>query len=144
MVELRSLGTLAITVRDRVRVEGIPQGTRVVGEAAECRWEGDRVRAVQQGSAGSDWLTIDGDVGVIDARMVLRTDDDALIFVRYGGRARYSGGEPVGFVTAPTFETADPRYHWLNSVQAIGVGRRVGFDLVYDLYEVLDGTGPAT
>ena len=137
MVELAALGELTITVRERVRVEGLPHGSRVVGEAAECRWIGDRVRAVQQGSAGSDWLTV-GATGVcaIDARMALRTEDDAVIFMRYGGRARMVDGVPVGLIIAPTFETADDRYLWLNVVQAVGIGWRVGADLVYDLYEV--------
>lgn len=140
MAELVPLGELRVTVRERIRVDGVPTGSRVVGEAGECRWTGERVRAVQQGAAGSDWLTVGADgVCAIDARMAFRTDDDAVIFMRYGGRARMVEGIPVGLVIAPTFETADPGYRWLNAVQAVGVGRRVGFDLVYDLYEVAGG-----
>jgi hypothetical protein len=39
-------------------------------------------------------------------------------------------------VTAPTFETNDDRYRWLNHVQAVAKGRRIGPDLVYELYAV--------
>ncbi|MHC1560773.1 DUF3237 domain-containing protein [Actinomycetospora sp. C-140] len=138
MLESRPLGTLTITVRERLVEDGLPAGRRVLGEVGECVWDGERVRARQQGHAGHDWMTVapDGTCHV-DARMAFRTDDDAVIFMRYGGRARLADGVPVDLVVAPTFETADPRYAWLNTVQAVGLGRRVGFDLVYDLSEVV-------
>jgi hypothetical protein len=69
----------------------------------------------------------------VDARMSIATDDGAQIYVQYGGViaiapadfARMAAGETLHaaemyFVTAPTFQTADPRYAWLNQVQAIG------------------------
>jgi hypothetical protein len=37
---------------------------------------------------------------------------------------------------APTFETDDERYAWLNGVQAIGQGRSDGDDIVYEMFEV--------
>ena len=37
---------------------------------------------------------------------------------------------------APTFETDDERYAWLNSIQAIGQGRTEGEDIVYEMFEV--------
>lgn len=132
------LGRLTVTVRERVRVDGVPLGARVVGEADECRWEGDRVRAVQQGRAGSDWLTIGaGGVCAIDARMTFRTEDGAVIFMRYGDRVRLVDAVPTDLVAAPTFETAAPRYAWLNTVQAVAIGRRDGSDLAYDMFEVV-------
>jgi hypothetical protein len=69
----------------------------------------------------------------VDARMSIATEDGAQIFVEYGGViviapadfARMASGETLGaaemyFVTAPTFQTSDNRYGWLNRVQAIG------------------------
>ena len=41
-------------------------------------------------------------------------------------------------VTAPTFQTGDERYAWLNKIQAVGAGY-LGEDgvLTYSLYEVV-------
>jgi hypothetical protein len=82
----------------------------------------------------ADWLrAMPGGSLRVDARMSIRTDDGADIFVQYGGViaiapadfARMAAGETLGaadmyFVTAPVFQAADPRYAWLNQVQAIG------------------------
>jgi hypothetical protein len=37
---------------------------------------------------------------------------------------------------APTFETGDERYAWLNSIQAVGKGTLDGSAVHYDWYEV--------
>ena len=58
-----------------------------------------------------------------------RIDEALTIFHSDSGRvadfARRAAGETLGaeemyFVTAPVFQTADSRYAWLNTVQAIG------------------------
>ncbi len=61
----------------------------------------------------------------MDARLLLATDDGALILMRYRRAIAYSA-EGASVVTAPTFETNDERYAWLNSVQAVAKGERVG------------------
>ena len=68
-------------------------------------------------------------------RFTLKTDDGAFIFVEYQGR----GDMTTGLIaTAPTFQTGDERYAWLNSVQAVAAGQLNGEtgELVYELYEV--------
>ncbi|MFN0313762.1 MAG: DUF3237 domain-containing protein [Burkholderiales bacterium] len=69
----------------------------------------------------------------LDVRATLRTDDGALIYLSYNGIIQHSAesadklakGELLTtkdipyFITAPTFQTASPKYAWLNSVQAI-------------------------
>lgn len=81
-----------------------------------------------------DWMRImPGGSFRIDARMVLRTDDGALIYISYGGVVsvsqdnfmRMAGGGTLTsadmyFVTTPTFQTAHAKYAWLNHVQAVG------------------------
>ena len=37
---------------------------------------------------------------------------------------------------SPLFETGDPRYAWLNTIQAVGKGEFVGSNLHYEWYEV--------
>lgn len=136
-VELRALGTLTIRVDEQLRMPGGPFGTRIVGTAAYCRWEGERVIAHGVLTPATDWVLIDGEGnGNLDARMTLETEDGALICLRYQGRISYRGDAGAHVVVAPTFETNDPRYAWLNWVQAVGKGQRQGHDLVYELYEV--------
>lgn len=136
-IELVSLGTLRITVSDQFHSDGVPGGSRLVGEASACRWEGERVRASQRGRSTADWVLIDDRGGVsVDARLLLETDDGALICMRYTGRGARPPATPKPIVTAPTFETGDPRYAWLNTVQAVGKGSRDGDTLIYELYEV--------
>jgi uncharacterized protein DUF3237 len=91
---------------------------------------------------------------VVDARIVLKTDDDAIIHMSYGGRivippellpevrdpqrrhlidpSRYY------FRTNPVFETGAPKYAWLNDVVAIGTGRlKAGRSVAYEIYQVM-------
>ena len=40
--------------------------------------------------------------------------------------------------SAPLFEVGDPRYAWLNRIQAVGIGGRTGEALVvYEIYALL-------
>ncbi len=52
----------------------------------------------------------------------IQTTDGAVVLIRYSGRLQFvPGQESVAFI-APVFETGDPRYQWLNYVQAAGKG----------------------
>jgi Protein of unknown function (DUF3237) len=83
-------------------------------------------------------------------RLVLKTTDDALIGMTYGGLrhgspdviARLEQGEAVDpadyyFRIAPFFETAAPPYTWLNNVVAIRFRYRRADGVVYSIFEVL-------
>lgn len=134
-IELEPLGTLTVTIARQTTIASSPQGGRLVGEAGSCHWEGDRVRADQLGTSAGDWVRFHADRSVtVDARILLRTDDGAVIAMRYGGKADRPPGEGGIVWTTPTFETDDPRYAWLNSIQAVGRGVRDGASLVYELY----------
>lgn len=76
--------------------------------------------------------------GILDVRYCVETHDGALIYVQYAGRVDVANG--VGSAPAycaPTFETGDPRYAWLNKVQAVAKGT-IADDLVltYEVYEL--------
>jgi hypothetical protein len=135
-LSLVPLATLRITILRQTRVDGIPAGSRLVGEAATCELDGERVQASQAGTS-SDWLTLhaDGSVGV-DARLLLATPSGASLTITYRGKgaALPVTGAPVFIV--PTFETDDPGLAWLNTIQAVGKGIRDGASLVYELYEL--------
>jgi hypothetical protein len=135
-LELVALATLRITIQRQTRVDGIPAGARLVGEAAECVLDGERVHATQAGTS-SDWLTLHADGSVsVDARLLLATPSGATLTMTYRGKgaALPVTGTPVFIV--PTFETDDPALLWMNTIQAVGKGVRDGSSLVYELYEL--------
>ena len=85
-----------------------------------------------------------------NVRMVLKTDDDALIYmhytgVRYGSPAvmeRIAAGETVDpseyyLRNTPYFETASEKYDWLNRIVSVGVGRRMPDHAAYDVFQIL-------
>jgi hypothetical protein len=85
----------------------------------------------------------------IDVRLTLKTDDGALIYVRYNGAVRHTEAsrdqdivtsDDSYFIIAPTFRTSDPRFAWLNNVQAIGklVQRKRGDGgfIKYDIFAI--------
>jgi hypothetical protein len=70
-------------------------------------------------------------------RITLLTDDGALVYVRYDGRADLSGGAgSAPIYVAPRFETGDERYAWLNRLQAVGKGAVEGSLIRYAWFEV--------
>lgn len=135
-LQLRPLATLRITIARQTRIDDLPIGSRLVGEAATCDLDGERVHATMAGTS-SDWLTVhaDGSVGV-DARLLLATGNGAGVTVTYRGKgaALPVTGAPVYIVV--TFETGDPELAWLNRIQAVGKGVRDGTALVYEIYEL--------
>ena len=114
-----------------------PGAYRRVGVVPNGIFDGERLSG-QVLDGGSDWQNVRGDGSTtLDARLVLKTSDDALIGMTYRGIrhgaldviARLEKGEAVDpldyyFRIAPLFETAAPRYGWLNNVVAVGIGHR--------------------
>ena len=107
---------------------------RRVGVVFGGVFEGERLSG-EVSDGGSDWQTVRGDGAVaLDVRLVLKTEDEALIGMTYRGirhgspdiLARIDRGEEVDpatyyFRIAGFFETAAPKYDWLNSVLAVGI-----------------------
>lgn len=99
---------------------------------------------------GGDWVLLRKDgVSQLDVRITLRTADSALIFVTYRGlstmapevRQRIIDGAVVDpseyyFRITPTFETSAPRYAWLNTLVAVGVGRRTRTGVAYSIHAI--------
>ena len=100
---------------------------------------------------GADWQMIRPDgVAAIEARYILKTDDDLLIPVvnrglRHGPEdvmRRLAAGENVDpdtyyFRTAPVFEAPAGRYEWLNRSIFIGSGARYPESVHIRIYRVL-------
>jgi hypothetical protein len=135
--ELVSMGTITVQLGQRIEVGSGPKGTRLVVDVESIEVESDRVKASLAATDAADWLTMseDGSIGCVDVRFTLKTDDGAYIYVESAGRADMANGL---IATAPTFQTGDERYAWLNKIQAVGAGALEGNGrLIYSLYEVV-------
>jgi len=101
-----------------------PNGQLTIFPVTGGSFEGERLRGIVLG--GADWVTaaVDGTFE-LDLRLTLETDDGALIHMTFTGvrddANRY-------FRTLPRFETAAPKYAFLNRLLAVGIGdgRREG------------------
>lgn len=100
---------------------------------------------------GADWVVRRADgVTLIDVRLGLLTDDGATIAMAYTGllamtesaAGRFRRREPVAYEetyirTTPRFETADPRYAWLNRLIAVANGGPPGASATYQVFAIL-------
>jgi hypothetical protein len=112
--------TLRLNTAPTQNIGVAPRGTRVTFPIIGGSFEGDRLRGkVLPG--GDDW-TVKRSDGVIelDLRVTLETDDGALIHMTFEGiRDDEAPGAPY-FRTVPRYETAEPKYSFLNRLLAVG------------------------
>jgi hypothetical protein len=144
------LFTLSATVTQLHDIGSAPAGGRHIDLIGAGKFEGPRLRG-ELLPGGMDMKTVRADGAMVpNVRLVLRTDDGALIFMRYTGirhgspevMARIAAGEVVApteyyLRNSPYFETSAPKYDWLNRIVAVGVGRRMPDHAVYDVFEIL-------
>lgn len=135
--ELIHVGSMKVGLAEDMHIiPGGPKGTRVVADVTSIELEGERIRASMLSSAAADWLTLspDSSYGTLDVRGTLKTDDGAVIYVEYSGKIDLASGRVI---SAPTFQTGDERYDWMNRAQFIGDGTNSPeTGLVYEIYEV--------
>lgn len=151
MLKTKPLFDLQLNVPQIVDLGDTPMGRRRIATVAGGHFEGEHLRGTVLAAPGGDWLLLRPDgVLVLDVRLTLRTDDEALIYMAYRGlrhgpaevMQRLNAGESVDpssyyFRMTPIFETASQRYAWLNGIVAVGVGRREPTGPVYQIHEVL-------
>ena len=119
-----------------ITLPGGPQGTRMIVGVEGGRFEGERLKGTVV-APGGDWVTQRPDGSIkLDVRVILQTQDGANILVTYNGIGVVVEGR-LEARCAPLFETSDERYAWLNNIQAIGIGKLDGTNVVYDIYELL-------
>jgi hypothetical protein len=154
MKELKAnrLFTLTIKLHPTIELGNTPAGKRRIFAVSGGEFVGDRIRGTIMPIIGSDLLLVRADGSAQqDVRMLLQTDDGALVLMTYRGvrhasdevNARIARGEAVDGTeyylrTAPFFETSSPRYSWINKIVAVGVGeRRAADSVVYEVFEIL-------
>jgi hypothetical protein len=130
-----------------------PLGQRVLFSSAGGSFEGPKLRGkVLPG--GGDWALFRADgTMALDVRLTLRTHDDALLYMSYGGRwvtppdlraemADRSKRHLVDpsryyFRTNPLFETGAKQYAWVNDIVCVGQGYLVERGIAYQVSQVL-------
>ena len=147
---LEYLATIHIPLKEPETIGVTPDGIKVnwYWSPAEGMVAGPKLNAKVR-HLGGDWMTIRRDgVGMIDVRATLETDDSALLSIEYRGYYELGPNGYQDFLerrwpvraptrTTPRFQTAHPRYLWLNRLQCVGIGEvRIDRNVTYtyDLY----------
>jgi Protein of unknown function (DUF3237) len=145
------LFTLTMTLAPTLELGDTPAGRRRIFTVTGGAFVGDRLRGEVLPQAGSDLLLVRGDgSSQQDVRLILRTDDGALILMTYRGvrhaspeiNERIARGEAVDgsdyyLRTAPFFETSSAKYAWLNRIVSVASGERRPDGVAYDVFEIL-------
>ena len=141
--------TFRAALGDTYQIGGAPAGGRTVGTVGEGWVKGDRINGTLVGP-GADWALLGADGYVqIDVRAQIRTDDGALLYLRYEGSlelneasmgALLSDGE-TGFgdsywFTHVRIESGAEQYQWVNRTMFVGQGRAVPDGIEYEIYRL--------
>jgi len=139
MKELKSipLFTLTIHLQPTIELGSTPAGARRVFVVSGGEFTGPKIRGSIMPVIGSDLLLIRADGSAQqDVRMLLKTDDDALVLMTYRG-VRHGTATDYYLRTTPYFETSSPTYSWINNIVAVGVGERRPDSVIYEVFEIL-------
>jgi hypothetical protein len=142
--------TLKLAVSGMQTIGAAPGGNRRVGLVAGGTFQGPRLHGIVL-PGGADWIIARPDgATTLDVRIVLETHDNATIGLTYRGMRhgpaavmeKVNSGQFVDpaeyyFRTVVNFETASPKYDWLNRIIGIGTGSRPPEGPVYEIFEVL-------
>jgi Protein of unknown function (DUF3237) len=149
-MDSRLLMVLQVAVVGPQKIGAVPYGSRVTAPITSGYFEGPRLKGKVL-SGGADWTLLRSDgVLELDLRTTLQTDDGALIHMsslglRHGPPeviAALGRGEAVDpslyyFRTTPRFETAHPKYAFLNKLLAVSSGDRRAEGPIYTIDELL-------
>jgi hypothetical protein len=149
-MDSRFLMTLQVVVAGPQKIGAVPHGTRLTAPIASGQFEGPRLRGKVL-AGGGDWTLLRADgVLELDLRVTLETDDRALIHMasfglRHGppeSLAALARGERVDpsayyFRTTVRFETAHPKYAFLNHLVAVSSGDRRAEGPIYTIDEIV-------
>jgi len=149
-LQLQPLFIFQITVAPPSVIGATPGYDRRIGEITGGRFEGEQLRGKIL-TGGSDWQSLRNDgTTTINVRLVMQTDDGALIGMTYLGMRhgpkevldRIGRGEKVSpteyyMRVTPYFETASEKYGWLNRIVSVAYGHRMAGGAIYHVFQVL-------
>jgi len=118
-IESRPLMVVRLTTSAIQEIGSTSQGRLLVFPVIGGTFEGERLRG-QVRAGGGDWVTVHSNgTFTLDLRVTLETDDGSLIHMTFTG-VRDDANHY--FRTVPRFETAAPKYAFLNRLLAVGIG----------------------
>jgi hypothetical protein len=133
-MDSRPLIRLRLTTSAIEEVGETPQGRLSIFPVIGGSFEGERLRGKVL-AGGGDWVTARADgTFELDLRVTLETDDGALIHMTLSG-VRDDANHYLR--TLPRFETAAPKYAFLNRLLAVGIGEIQPEGPVHAIEEIL-------
>ncbi len=146
----RYLGALRIEVQEQVHMGVTPSGLRRFDIIKGGSFEGPRIKG-RILAGGADMLVQRSDGAYHpNVRLAMQTDDGDMVLIIYRGvrmaseevHLRLMSNETVPYTefylrNAPFFETSSKKYDWINRILSIGVGRRDGPWVIYEVFEIL-------
>ena len=118
-IESRPLMVLRLATAATQEIGLTSQGTLMIFPVVGGSFDGERLRGTVL-AGGGDWVTAHGNASfTLDLRVTLETNDGALIHMTFTG-VRDDANHY--FRTVPRFETAAPKYAFLNRLLAVGIG----------------------
>jgi len=149
-MRLEPLFELTATFKTPVSVGAAPQGERIIADLTGGSFKGEKLKGTVRAS-GADWAVMRSDGNLrLDVRMVLETDDGAVIYMPYRASVMVNdalqqvleaetGETNFGdayWITQVQFETGDERYTWLNNKMAVGEGKLAPNQVSYRVFTV--------
>ncbi len=133
-INARPLMTLRLATSAIEDIGATRHGTLSIFPVVGGSFTGDRLRGTVL-AGGGDWVTAlpDGTFA-LDLRVTLETDDGALIHMTFTGIRDDANHY---FRTLPRFETASPKYAFLNRLLAVGIGEIGPDGPVHTIEEIL-------
>ena len=130
----RPLMVLRFATSATEEIGSTPHGKLSIFPVTGGSFEGERLRGKVL-AGGGDWVTAKADgTFELDLRVTLETDDGALIHMTFTG-VRDDANHYLR--TLPRFETAAPKYAFLNCLLAVGTGEIHPAGPVYAIDEIL-------
>jgi hypothetical protein len=118
-INARPLMVLRLSTSATHEIGRTSQGALTVFPVVGGSFEGERLRGTVL-PGGGDWVTARADgTFTLDLRVTLETDDGGLIHMTFTG---VRDDVRHYFRTVPRFETAAPKYAFLNRLLAVGIG----------------------
>ena len=144
---------MVVDLNPRLNFGDGPVGRRILFGSAGGSFEGPMLRGTVL-AGGGDWALFRPDGAMmLDVRLTLRTEDDALVHMTYGGRwitppeLRAEMADPTKrhqvdpsryyFRTNPLFETGAEKYAWLNDLVCVGSGYLIEGGIAYSISQVV-------
>jgi hypothetical protein len=149
VIETEFLCKIQVTLEPARELGNTPLGRRRIIAITGGQFSGPRLSG-RVLAGGADWQLVRGDgVAYLDARYTLETSDGALIYVSNRGYRhgppevieRLARGEDIDpalyyMRATPWFETAAPKYAWLNRTICVASGARRAAAVELDFYAV--------